>query len=442
MLKGIIAHALTAAVAASVICSSAMAGLITVTDAEQGVGGGIGYSSAGVDYPYVDQLIPDPPQGPGDAKLDISLTQYGVSILWSLASVFGEDYVIATGSGTASSDWDDHPTDADDVHGGGGSRFAIDFATGSVPVYLRIKGRLMITIVGSADFHPEETFTYVKLSSRNGQILTKIWELALDGRDTETLVPIKHGLWLDTNQNYVLDAYAESGTTATPDHTGPNSRKAQFSITVTFSDSATSDVYFLREYFPLVEGVTRNYLQTYSDGRKNYEVHCVGGTELADGVVTHKEWEFDSGELEYYDYFYECMAWTKEGLRIYKTVASDGSHVTCSPPAIVLPASIRVGQTFRHSCTLTDRDSYGSAIGSWSYSMEMTLEGEEDITVKAGRFPGCLKFSGTEEDEGEVSRFSIWYAPGIGEVRSLFHGTESRELISLTRRGKTYSPGR
>ena len=195
--------------------------------------------------------------------------------------------------------------------------------------------------------------------------------------------------------------------------------------------------YFLEKYFPMEEGITWNYLQTYADGHTNYEVFCVGGTEAVDGGVADKKWEFDSGESTY---GYNCMAWTKEGLMLYNGVSSDGSYSTFEPPAMILPRLIRVGETFEHTGTRTEYDAGGGIVGTWPFSMELTLDGEEDVEVLAGRFTGCLKFSGTENDEGEESEVTLWLASGIGDVKRGFSGDEERELISFTDRNTTYHP--
>jgi hypothetical protein len=77
--------------------ATARADLITITDAEQCVGTGIGYKTNEIDNRYIDEIIPDPPQGLGDADLNISLAQYGVSVSGSLASVFEDGRFTANG---------------------------------------------------------------------------------------------------------------------------------------------------------------------------------------------------------------------------------------------------------------------------------------------------------------------------------------------------------
>jgi hypothetical protein len=421
--------------------AAACADLINVTGAEQYVAAGIGYKIVDIDHRFVDECIPDPPQGPGDADINISLAQYGVSVSGSLASAFEVGRFTANGSSSASSEWGSNPSEADDVHGGSGASFVLRFNKGSTPAYLHLTGQISVNMDRFPNLHPEETLAYVRLSTDNGGILTRLWQVGLNGRDNETSLIFDHGLWLESGQNYVLEAYNETGTTASPEYSELNSRTAAFSLAATFDESDSTNRYFLKDYCLLDDGITWNYLQTYSDGHRDYEVFCIGGSEPINGAVAYKRWQFDSGELEWYDYSYESLAWTQEGLKLYKVVCSDGSYLTCDPPAILLPASLRVGETFRHSSEITEYDSPGHVVDRRPYSIELTLEGVENVEVLAGSFARCLKLSGTEVDEGQESELIYWLAPGIGEVKCIAPGDEERELISFTGRGKTYCPG-
>jgi hypothetical protein len=263
-----------------IMVAAARADLITVTSAEQCVAAGIGHKTGDIDHRFIDELIPDPPQGPGDAGLNISLAQYGVSVSGSLTSVFEDRRFAANGSSTASSEWGSNPSDADDVHGGSGASFVLRFTKGSTPAYLHLNGQISVNMDRFPNLHPEETLAYVRLSTDNGGTMTRLWQVTLNGLDNETSMTFDHGLWLDSGQNYVLEAYTETGTTASSEYSEWNSRTAAFSLTAIFDESDSSNRYFLKDYFPLAEGITWNYLQTYSDGHKDYEVHCVGGTQL------------------------------------------------------------------------------------------------------------------------------------------------------------------
>ena len=416
------------------------ADLVTITNAEQQIGAGIGYQTDGIDHRFIDELIPDPPQGLTDADLNISLAQYGVSVSGSLASVFEDGRFTANGSSTASSEWGNNPSGADDVHGGSGASFTLRFTKGSTPAHLHIIGQTSVSMDRFPNIYPEETFAYVRLSTDDGGTLTRLWQVALDGRDDETSLAFDHGLWLEDDTQYVFEAYSQSGTRTNSEHSELNSRTAGFSLTATVDESDSSDRYFLKDYFPLAGGIVWSYLQTYADGHKNYETHCIGGTQLINDVMTHKMWEFDSGELEDCGYWYECMAWTEEGLTTYKSVCSDGTCFICDPPLIRFPASIRIDETFKHSCEITEYDKYDRITAAWPYSIELTLERVEDIEVLAGNFTQCLWLSGTEIDEGQEAEIIYWLAPGVGEIKRVFPDEEERELIYFTERGKTYYP--
>ena len=414
--------------------------LITLADAEQYVGAGIGYKTNEIDNRYIDEIIPDPPQGLGDADLNISLAQYGVSVSGSLASVFEDGRFTANGSSTASSEWGNNPSEADDVHGGSGASFTLHFTTVSTPAYLSITGQISVSMDRYPSLHPEETFTYVRLSTDDGGTLTRLWQVELNGRNDEKSLTFEHGLWLESDQNYVLEAYTETGTTSDMEYTELNSRTAAYRIAATIDESDDSNRYYFKDYVPLKEGITWTYLQTYADGHKNFEVFCIGGTEQINDTVTHKRWQFDSGELYDHDYSYESLAWTQEGLKLYKIVYSNGSYSICDPPAIQAPVSIRIGETFKNSCTMTEYDAAGNIISSRPYGRELTLDGVEDIEVLAGSFTQCLKLSGKFTEEENESQVTICLAPGIGPVKSIFPNNEESELISLTIQGKTYCP--
>jgi len=199
--------------------------------------------------------------------------------------------------------------------------------------------------------------------------------------------------------------------------------------------------YLLAQYHPLDEGITWNYMQTYAEGNKNYEIYCAGGTEAVNDEVTDRLWNFDSGNFEEGepDYSYECMAWTTEGLKVYKRICSDGSYSMYDPPMIKLPRSIQVGDTFSNTTTITEYDADGNPVETSALNMKITLEGQEDVEILAGSFAKCLKFSGTESDEYSDDDFTLWLTNGIGEVKSTCAEFD-RELVSFTGSGITYSP--
>lgn len=423
-----------------ILAATTIGDSINMTGAEQSVGGLIAYQ-----YPEEQtnniveyKIVPDPPQGLGNADYDITLNHYGVSVFASLNSTFSEDQVTAEGFSNTSAYWGDQPwfdgDDANDVHGGAGPAFRLYFTEGVSPVHVSISGQLQVNIDGCLNLSTEETYAFVKLLSDGGGV---IWETSLYGAGAQSF---QYDLYLESGQNYQLYAHATSNTTAYDGAPELHSRTASFSLTATADIVSILPDVLLKEYVPLKEGITWNYLHTYADGHKDYEVFCIGGAERINDAVMHKRWQFDSGELYDHDYSYESLSWTQEGLKLYKIVYSNGSYFTCDPPAIEAPASIRIGETFKHSCTMTEYDADGNVINSWPYGRELTLDGVEDIEVLAGSFTQCLKFSGKFTEKENESQVTIWLAPGIGPVKTIFPENEQSELISLTIQGKTYCP--
>lgn len=214
------------------IVSAAMGDLITITDAEQQVGSKIGYSIGDVDYIAIEDFDPDDPQGIGNADLSVSISEpdFSASGDASLLSVFAADHVTANGSADVSATWLIPPTGADDIHLGAGSSFLMTFTTGASPVWFDIDGIIEIGLVGYLDLRPDETFAYMRLLSTSGPVL---WEERLDGLDTLNSIVISHTQLLASNQEYLFEAYAESGTRADLGHQEFKSRNASFSFSNT-----------------------------------------------------------------------------------------------------------------------------------------------------------------------------------------------------------------
>ena len=222
-------------VAQFVICTTAWGELINITGAQQQVGGGVGYNdSDNVSHDDPDQFVPLVPQGPTDADLDISFSKYGISVLASLNSQFFEDQIIADGSGFGTAVWGSEPTDACDVHGGAASTLGVDFSTGLSPAYFYFNGQLNIDMEGDETMHPDEVYAFIRLSSNDG---TQIWEVQEvgSGMSGNISVPVAHGVCLDPDQTYHLEAWAEAGTGAALDSPLFKTRTASFSFTATAS---------------------------------------------------------------------------------------------------------------------------------------------------------------------------------------------------------------
>jgi hypothetical protein len=224
-------------VAQFVICTTALGDLINIISGDQHLEGQTGWKEGGEPSNDIDQFVPESPQGPTNANLDLSLANFGVSIVASLDSSFSEDQIEASGSGIASAVWDMQPEPADDIHGGGGSTFTLSFTRKSSPAYFYVAGQIDYRIEGAPGDgdHPERVVADVRLSSGDGDTIE--WEEAIIEEDGDISIAFADGVWLESGKTYLLEAYAGAGVGITPGKTSSDSQlnSASFSFTATAS---------------------------------------------------------------------------------------------------------------------------------------------------------------------------------------------------------------
>ena len=144
-------------------CEVAAAGVVSLADARQQLGLGIGYSALDggvlVDYPVVVIVDPDPPLGLQDANLSLSDARTDFSVLCStaLTSALGEDIVAANGSAYAEASWGGSPpSNALDVHGGVAAMFELGFVTSMSQIELLIQGELVVQLFNNKARTPKK----------------------------------------------------------------------------------------------------------------------------------------------------------------------------------------------------------------------------------------------------------------------------------------------
>ena len=280
-----------------IVGAVAMGNPITITGAEQQVGSEIGYMIGQVDYVAVEAFDPAVPHGIGNANLGVSIAEpdYIASGAASLTSLFGANQVTVGGSTDVSATWIGPPPDADDIHVGAGSSFLISFVVGLSPVQLNINGAIEVSLVAYPDLHPEETFTYMRLSSLG----TPLWEERLDGTDSETSRLISHSEPLTPGQEYVLEAYAESGTVATLDHHGAKSRNSSFYFTATVPEPTTIEGTVDIDPDTLNLQSKGNWITCYIELPEGYDVaHIDIGSILLNGVVPAENKPTEIGDYD------------------------------------------------------------------------------------------------------------------------------------------------
>lgn len=217
---------------------------------------------------------------------------------------------------------------------------------------------------------------------------------------------------------------------------------ATLSLMIFFSHLAIAEE--LSQYYPLHQGDTWKY--SVSDDEKTYnEKYTIQGFKKINGTETI--------EMVFPDGSYKCLASDAEGIKNYQYVESDGVE-NYNPPLLVFPNKIKVGETKEYATEGGYYRNNGEKKGNSGEKGQITLESIEDVTVPAGKFTGCLKFSLIKECVESGSRDSesdtIWLAPGVGKIRELSiiteHDsssgakenpkTEMRELVSAVIDGK------
>jgi hypothetical protein len=224
------------------IGSLALGGQITMTNAEQQVGGMVGWAMWEEDHPVDEDWDPESPQGLGNANLNVSVGYEGLSTTASLASVLLDDEVMVGGASNTSAHWTLKPLEATDVHGASGARFALYFTRGPSAAYFRVFGEIGVEMDGYDWIGPLENYVHVILSTDDG--MTTVWEELLYGADIATWIPVGHGVWLEEGKTYLMEAYAQTATHT--ENSEPQLRTAWFSLTAGISQSlpieATVDI--------------------------------------------------------------------------------------------------------------------------------------------------------------------------------------------------------
>jgi len=185
--------------------------------------------------------------------------------------------------------------------------------------------------------------------------------------------------------------------------------------------------YDLREYYPLAEGNRWQYAITEMNGSENIlkEENMVKGTEMVGDLNVTK--------LIYGENNYKLIMVFPEGLRIYKDVEAEIIDIFDPPITTYFENGEKLSSAIQGS------NSENSVVGG-TITTVSALESTEDITVPAGTFENCLKFSIEREEKissgwEESSLCKVWLAKGIGRVKEFCINTEegknSTKLVEL-----------
>lgn len=209
------------------------------------------------------------------------------------------------------------------------------------------------------------------------------------------------------------------------------------------------DGYHIAEFWPLGQGDTWTY-GWESPSVKTYDgmyIQTVSGTETIDGIEIVRLQIDDGGYM---------LFTNTNGLTRYKDGVETEYQRIFSPPLQEYPANMSVGEQHAFSSDVTFIDADGNSYAD-SVSITNTLEGAEEVTVPAGTFSGCLKFTLTwtyvyVEGDSTIGEITEWLAKDVGTIKyteqyqyidadggDVGSFTATTELVSATVGGLNYS---
>lgn len=183
---------------------------------------------------------------------------------------------------------------------------------------------------------------------------------------------------------------------------------------ILLATAASAQEYALQDYMPQTVGSTWTVKQTRGDDTSTRTIEIsttvdVGEIKVPLALTNDEEGAPQSGTIELV---------TAENYTIYGTMRrqrnqEDGELNTMmydSP--LVFPGTMEVGQTAEATTKITRGDR------EFEFPMKLTLEAVEDVTVPKGTFEGCLKLVTTRTFGEREMKSSVWYAKGVGAVKT------------------------
>lgn len=191
---------------------------------------------------------------------------------------------------------------------------------------------------------------------------------------------------------------------------------------VTIKPFLTDEPYDLSKYFPMDIG-----------NRWVYQSFTLEGEEFLEStmIISVKSKEIlDSKEIYLFEsvfngkrplIFYYIL--DKEGIYLYKMVLENGYSNIFSPPLLVFPKNVRLGQGSNLSTLIKTYDANDNLADEGTIEIKGEVEKVENITVPAGKFENCLKVSSSATVRSKKKSMfvirSIWFAPGVGKIKEV-----------------------
>lgn len=159
------------------------------------------------------------------------------------------------------------------------------------------------------------------------------------------------------------------------------------------------------DYFPLPTGATWNYTWKTAAGMTGaFDIKVL--PPVKEGTTTYLLAERTAGAIKLVDWHTKPEGW----LLVHKQVNPNpqAPQLVFTPPRQMLKRPLRVGDSWSWS---------GTGLMGQQIQEDSTVEGEETVTVPAGKF-GTIRVATKINQAGAVTNKKWWFAGGVGMVKS------------------------
>lgn len=184
------------------------------------------------------------------------------------------------------------------------------------------------------------------------------------------------------------------------------------------------EIDFLEYFYSFTRGSYWIFDATENDGTKFQEKHVmenketINGVEATQFVYYQKNGQFVKESYELISYDSQYIYFHGQN-RVGDPDEDDPLGWTLYNPPLKFVRFVDIGVSYTSSTTATDPNGNQTFI-----SQTMTFDGFEDISVPAGYFSDCLKYTAIICEDSDCETLISWYAKGVGEVRYDFYSED------------------
>jgi hypothetical protein len=182
---------------------------------------------------------------------------------------------------------------------------------------------------------------------------------------------------------------------------------------------------FLEYFYSFTQGSYWIFDATENDGTKFQEKHVVENKETINGVGATQFAYYPKKNGQFVKESYELISYDSQYIyfhgqnRVGNLDRDDPLGWTLYNPPLKFVRFVDIGVPYTSSTTAIDPNGNQTFI-----SQTMTFNGFEDISVPAGYFSDCLKYTAIICEDSDCETLINWNVKGVGEVRYDFYSED------------------